>query len=149
GDGRLVRAGVGADGCGDPMKRRAGAMLSAVLVLAVTALLVVQVAGPWAQSRARPYPRTAGAPHLQLGVTTLSLARNAYQPWRTGGLEEVARFEQAARRHADVVMWFADWAHTKTFDPRQAQAIAARGSVPEISWEPWNSSKKLGAPQPQ
>jgi len=131
------------------MRRRGGAMLSAVLALAVTALLVVQVAGPWSQSKARPFPRTAATPHLQLGVTTLSLARNADRPWRTSDLEEVDRFEQDARRHADVVMWFADWAHSKTFDPHQAQAIAARGSVPEISWEPWDSSKKLGAPQPR
>jgi beta-mannanase len=133
------------------MRRRGGTILSGALVLAVVALLVVQLAGPWSDGArgARPYPRAAGTPRLQLGVTTLSLARNAYRPWRTSDLEQVNRFEQDARRHADVVMWFADWAHTKTFDPRQAQAIAARGSVPEISWEPWDSSKKLGAQQPR
>jgi beta-mannanase len=45
-------------------------------------------------------------------------------------------------------MWFADWAHVANFDPRQAAAVAARGSVPEISWEPWDSTRPLGAPQP-
>lgn len=132
--------------------RRGGAILTGVLVLAVAALLVAQVAGPWSGDRgasAQPYPREATTPHLQLGVTTLSLARNAYKPWRASDLREVNRFEQDARRHADIVMWFADWAHTKTFDARQAEAIAGRGSVPEISWEPWDSTKRLGAPQPR
>jgi beta-mannanase len=46
------------------------------------------------------------------------------------------------------VMWFADWAHVANFDARQAAAVAARGSVPEISWEPWDSTRRLGAPQP-
>jgi glycosyl hydrolase family 26 len=133
---------------------RAGALLSGVLVLAVAALLLLQVAGPWsdrAPAKAQPYPRHAAgpAPRLQLGVTTLALSRNAYRPWRAADLEQVNRFEQDARRHADVVMWFADWAHTASFDTRQAAAIAARGSVAEITWEPWDSSKGLRTPQPR
>ena len=37
-------------------------------------------------------------------------------------------------------MWFADWAHVRDFDARQAASIAARGATPEISWEPWDSA---------
>jgi Glycosyl hydrolase family 26 len=147
---------------------RAGAILSGVLVLAVAALLVVQMAGPWAdggartkakpsprataaaRTKAKPYPRAAGpAPRLKLGVTTLALARNAYRPWRAADLEEVDRFEQDARRHADIVMWFADWAHDANFDARQAAKVAAHGSVPEITWEPWDSFKGVRKPQPR
>jgi mannan endo-1,4-beta-mannosidase len=131
---------------------RVGALLTGVLVLAVAALVVAQVAGPWAQSAASvpPVPRAAGAvPRLQLGVTTLALARNAYRPWRAADLEQVNAFEQHASHHADVVMSFADWAHTANFDAAQAAAIAARGSVPEISWEPWDASKGIRTPQPR
>jgi beta-mannanase len=131
---------------------RAGAMLTGVLALAIVALLALQVAGRGSQSAASapPYPRAATATsRLQLGVTTLALARNAYRPWRAADLEQVNAFEQHARHHADVVMWFADWAHSKTFDASQAAAIAARGSVPEISWEPWDSSKGIRTAQPR
>jgi hypothetical protein len=133
---------------------RVGAILSVVLALAVAALLVAQVAGPWAgggaPARARPYPRAAGpVPRLKLGVTTLALARNADRPWRAADLEEIDRFEQDARRHADIVMWFADWAHNANFDARQAARIATRGTVPEVSWEPWDSSKGVRTPQPR
>ena len=35
-------------------------------------------------------------------------------------------------------MWFVDW-ERGAFDADQARAVAERGSVPEISWEPWDS----------
>jgi mannan endo-1,4-beta-mannosidase len=134
------------------LRPRAGAMLTGALVLAVVALLALQVAGRSPQSAASvpPVPRDASAEsRLHLGVTTLALARNAYRPWRAADLEQVNAFEQHARRHADVIMWFADWAHTATFNRAQAAAIAARGSVPEISWEPWDASKGIRSAQPR
>jgi mannan endo-1,4-beta-mannosidase len=148
------------------LRPRAGTLLSGLLIVAVAALLVAQVAGRWpggpassvppvpraagAASSVPPVPRAAGAaPRLQLGVTTLALARNAYRPWREADLQQVNSFEQRARRHADIVMWFADWAHSGDFDAAQAAAIAARGSVPEISWEPWDASSGSRASQPR
>jgi hypothetical protein len=126
-------------------------MLSGLLAVAVATLLVLQVDGPWTHHAAAsvpPFQRASGAPaRLQLGVTTLALARNAARPWRSADLQEVNQFEQDARRHADIVMWFADWAHTADFDASQAAAIAARGSIPEVSWEPWDAS--AGANQPR
>ena len=75
---------------------------------------------------------------LVLGVTTEALARNSFAPWRDNGLDSVAQWERAAGAHADVVMWYADWANVRRPDPTQLRAIARRGSVPEITWEPWN-----------
>jgi beta-mannanase len=127
-------------------RRRREVALTGALLLAVLGLLGLQIAKPWADGRpaaARPWPvpaaRTA-EPRVALGVTTLALARNAHRPWRTADLAQVNAFEQGARRHAGVVMWFADWAHTAHFDARQAAAVAARGSVPEITWEPWDAT---------
>lgn len=44
-------------------------------------------------------------------------------------------------------MWFADWQHAR-LQPAQLRAIAQRGSIPEISWEPWDYSKSVHS-QPQ
>ncbi len=131
-------------------RRLRAALLTLALVAAVGGLVALQVASPWshgdAAPAARPWPAPSAPPHVQVGVTTLALARNAYRPWRPGELTEVSAFEQAARRHADIVMWFADWAHNASFDAGQAAAVAARGSVPEITWEPWDATR--GTDQP-
>ena len=90
---------------------------------------------------AAPFPivSSAGARALTLGVTTYGLASNSYRAWVPVDLGEVNAFEQAARAHAGIVMWYADWAHARP-DLAQLNAVAARGSTPEICWEPWNYS---------
>jgi beta-mannanase len=37
-----------------------------------------------------------------------------------------------------IVQWFADW-RTATVDTEQLRAVAARGSTPQITWEPWDN----------
>jgi beta-mannanase len=127
-----------------------GAAVSCALLLAIAALVALQVTRPWTDSAPQPWPRPAAGdpPRVELGVTTPALAADSARPWRLGDLEQVDAFERDARRHADIVMWFADWAHVPNFDAQQAATVAARGSVPEISWEPWDSTRPLGAPQP-
>lgn len=44
-----------------------------------------------------------------------------------------------------VVMWYQDWAHS-TFDPVRMDAVAARGLMPMVTWEPWDYTR--GANQP-
>jgi beta-mannanase len=121
-------------------------LVSAALVAVILGLLVWQDVGPWSDPP-EPWPvvRNDG---VAIGVTTLSLARNSFSAWPRHALEEVNRFEQDARLHADIVMWFADW-ERGTFDPDQARAVAERGSVPEISWEPWDSRSEPRKPQPE
>lgn len=115
----------------------AGLLLSVVGLLGVQSLSAGRIGVGHAQGGV---PATAGPPpFVALGVTTGALARNAYRPWRRSELREVDDFERRARHHAGVVMWFADWAHSR-FDPRQAEAVARRGAIPAISWEPWDSS---------
>jgi hypothetical protein len=107
--------------------------------------------GPWAdrEEPATPAPWPVAAPGaLAIGVTTLSLARNSASAWRPAHLVEVDAFERQARLHADVVMWFTDWERGR-FDVAQARAVVQRGSIPEISWEPWDSRVALGRAQPE
>jgi beta-mannanase len=128
----------------------AGAAVTCALLLAIAGLVALQVTRPWSTAAPPPWrlPSSGDLPHVELGVTTPALARDTARAWQPSDLEQVNAFEQDARRHADIVMWFADWAHVANFDARQAAAVAARGSVPEIAWEPWDSTRPLGAPQP-
>jgi cellulose synthase (UDP-forming) len=79
----------------------------------------------------------------QLGVTTASLAENETTAWQPSDLREVNAFEQLARAHVGIVQWFADWAHDSV-DLEQLRAVAARGSTPQITWEPWDRSRGVG-----
>lgn len=128
-----------------------GTAISALLLLAIAGLVALQLTEPWHRDGTAdpwPVPATgAPAPRLQLGVTTPALARNSYRRWSSASLGEVNTFENDARRHSDVVMWFADWAHVADFSARQARAVAARGSIPEISWEPWDSGAGVRQPR--
>jgi len=56
--------------------------------------------------------------------------------------------ESAIGARAAIVGTFADWAHTPDFPREPAAAIDARGAVPLISWEPWDSWAG-GVDQPQ
>lgn len=86
----------------------------------------------------QPFPLAASAHRsLVLGVTTDALAKNSTTPWRTADLGAVNAFEQTAHAHLGIVMWFADWQHARP-NLAQLQAVARRGSIPEISWEPWD-----------
>jgi mannan endo-1,4-beta-mannosidase len=85
---------------------------------------------------------------VALGVTTRPFAANSFAPWTSHDLAGVDEFERQVGQRTDIVMWFADWEHAR-FDPRQAAAIARRGSVPEISWEPWDSAVGTNRPQPR
>jgi hypothetical protein len=93
-------------------------------------------------------PPTSGAT-FDLGVTTLPLARNWYQPWQQSALASANAFERDARKHAEIVMWYADWQHDEAPLPAQLTEVARRKSIPEITWEPWDASKRLYVQQPR
>jgi cellulose synthase (UDP-forming) len=96
-------------------------------------------------------PHSAAVPPgatVDIGVTTLPLASNATKPWTAADLSTVNAFEQDIDKHASVVMWYADWQDSAP-SLAQLEMIEHRGSVPEITWEPWDSTKGLRAPQPR
>jgi Glycosyl hydrolase family 26 len=101
------------------------------------------------RSHVAPRAASASQARVELGVTTAPLARNWWRPWTKADLSTVANFEDEAGKHAAIVMWYADWAHNATPDTSQLSAVADRGSVPEITWEPWDASKGLYKSQPR
>jgi beta-mannanase len=131
--------------------RRYG-VITPVLCALVVGLIVLQSAAPWkdegSPKASEPWPLAKAAKHKgQIGAMTLSFARNSAVPWKPSDLSEINSFERRARQHADIVMWFCDWAQCE-FDERQVEAVRKRGSVPEISWEPWDSRIPVREPQP-
>ena len=100
------------------------------------------VPGPPVASSPTPFrgvPLPAGA--RQLGVTTASFAENETTAWQPSDLGEVNAFEHTAQAHVGIVQWFADW--RDRVDVAQLRAVAARGSTPQITWEPWDRTHDL------
>jgi len=121
-----------------------------VLVLAISSLIASQVwSGGGAAGSSRPgAPASIPQGTVDVGVVTAPLALNEFRPWNKADLSSVAVFERQADKHATVVMWYADWTQA-TPDVAQLRDVAARGSIPEITWEPWDSRKGLFARQPR
>lgn len=117
------------------------ALVGTVAVL--VALQVRGLGGDGGQALARPWSMMPSATaRVDIGVTTLPLAKNSWDRWKTSDLRGVNAWEQAIRKHASVVMWYADWT-TSPPPLRQLNAVARRGSIPEITWEPWQSFGRL------
>jgi len=127
------------------------ALATPVLLLMATLSLLAYQQGLIPPSSAPAATTVLSAPHgrLALGVTTGALARNWWQPWTQADLTTVEIFEREAGKHAAIVMWYADWQHNRLPLVSQLNAVARRGSVPEITWEPWDASKGLFTPQPR
>jgi beta-mannanase len=79
---------------------------------------------------------------VDIGITTSPLARNSWRAWQPSDLQTVNAFEHGIHKHVSVVMWYADWAHSRP-SRSQLEAVARRGSVPEVTWEPWDSVKPV------
>jgi Glycosyl hydrolase family 26 len=101
------------------------------LLVALALALVASVRGfvPAATSSARP----AAAPAL-FGMNVPSL-------------EALDESESALGARAALIGTYSDWAHAPDFPGYLARRINARGAVPLISWEPWDSWRG-GADQP-
>lgn len=130
--------------------RHLSAKVVATLATATVIGLALTQAGPLpapdalAAGGTPPWPIIAASPRsLTVGVTTDALARNSAKAWEVDDLRQVNQFEQAAQGHAGIVQWFADWEHAPRVDLAQLRAVAARGSMSQITWEPWDYSKGL------
>ncbi len=132
---------------------RAGGRLAPLLLLvAILALLGLrEVSSSSQQQAAAVVPLSAAraaAASVDLGVTTPQLARNEWRTWRPADLGSVSAFEVHAHKHLSVIMWYSDWRHNSV-SSAQLQAVARRGSVPEITWEPWDFSQGSYHAQPK
>jgi beta-mannanase len=129
---------------------KARIITSVLLVTATLGLLAYQqgiIGHSSSAAVARGTPVSRGT--LELGVTTGPLAQNWWRPWTQPALTTVDTFESESGKPAAIVMWYADWQHNRLPLVSQLNAVARRGSVPEITWEPWDASKGLYTRQPR
>lgn len=138
----------GGGGWGGAVRR---AIPPLVLIVAILALIGYRGASGARSSAdaARPLkaPQSATA-SVDLGATTVPLARNEWRQWKQGELSSVNRLEGVAHKHLSVIMWYSDWKHDPV-SPAQLKAVSRRGSVPEITWEPWDYAKGPYSRQPE
>jgi len=57
------------------------------------------------------------------------------------------QFERDAGKKAAIVMWYHDWVVAPALDTTMLRTVTARGSVPMITWEPWDYTKGTNQPQ--
>ena len=128
------------------------AATAACAMFLLTGLAVQGLGGQGAQpASASSPPPWLGLPldpdGRRLGVSTRALAANQTTAWQPSDLGEVNAFEQVARTRVDIVQWFSDWQRGRV-DVEQLRAVAARGSTPQITWEPWDQARG-GSRQPK
>lgn len=74
-----------------------------------------------------------------------AVAIGVYQPGFPSEMSTLDSYEQRTGRHVSIVHWYAQWAGWQSaFDPSDLQSVAARGSVPLITWEPWTGVPTTG-----
>jgi beta-mannanase len=76
------------------------------------------------------------APSVLFGVSTPSGPYN---------LAEVDQFEADAGKRVGLIMYFQGWPYDP-FRTDLANGVAARGAIPEITWEPWDYTLGLNQP---
>jgi hypothetical protein len=82
----------------------------------------------------------AGAASLPASVDTATntVAVGIHQEVFPQDLTGLSRYELPTGRKITIVHWFAQWgAWNSAFNRAALDAIAARGSIPLITWEPW------------
>jgi hypothetical protein len=69
------------------------------------------------------------------------VALGVYQPSFPNDLSRLTEHERRSGRKFPLVHWYALWGGWKgAFDRADFDAVAARGSVPLVTWEPWSGS---------
>ncbi|HEV8536035.1 MAG TPA: glycosyl hydrolase [Candidatus Limnocylindria bacterium] len=87
-----------------------------------------------------PAPTAAARSPIALGAYVSGA------PWDPARLDAFAALVGAAPR---IVMWYQDWAHegVREFDARKMDAVAARGAMPLLTWEPHNYTSGVDQPR--
>jgi hypothetical protein len=111
---------------------RVAAFAVAALAIAATALVVTRAGGPGDGAR-----RERRETELLLGVATPSGPR---------ATDELDAFGEIAGRDVQIVSWYQHFT-SMTFDRDAVEKVTARGALPLITLEPWNS--KHGVDQPE
>jgi hypothetical protein len=96
-----------------------------------------------------PLPaRQSPSPSAGTPSTPAAVALGAYisgAPWDPTKIDAFTALVGVA---PPVVMWYQDWEHpgVREFDPVKMNAVASRGAVPVLTWNPWDDSGSANQP---
>jgi beta-mannanase len=87
----------------------------------------------------RPAPASAATP----------IALGAFIPGAPGDPARIDQFAALVGAHPWIVMWYQAWgnAGARDFDRAKLDAVAARGAMPLVTWEPWDHSAGVNQPR--
>jgi hypothetical protein len=130
---------------GDRRRKGAARRVIAPLLLIVAIAAMIAYRGESstassAQGARLPQALPPATASVDLGATTTPLARNEWRAWKPSELSSVNRLEGVIHKHLSVVMWYSDWKQGPV-SVAQLRAVSRRGSVPQITWEPWDYTK--------
>lgn len=81
----------------------------------------------------------------------LGMACTTAEPLAVGvaadGVGAIDEFATTTGAPVEVYQWYQSWADTPAFDADRASAVATRGALPLLTWEPWVPG--AGADQPR
>lgn len=88
---------------------------------------------------------------------TLNVNLNASQvyygvnvPGQPGNLTQLETFEHAVNKPVSIVMWYQGWGvpdSSRYFQPAWMNNVRNHGSIPMVTWEPWNYTQGVNQPQ--
>jgi Glycosyl hydrolase family 26 len=97
----------------------------------------------------KPVAKPAPTPHKSILPSVLHPGIYYGVHVSTQDIPSVMAFEANAQKPVSIVMWYQHWGVTngyQYFQPGWMDAIRAHGSIPLVTWDPWDPS--LGADQP-
>lgn len=107
-----------------------------LLLLSLAAILLAAGIFTLLSALHRTTPKTLNA-HLNASQVYLGVHVSG-QP---GSLTQLNAFEHDAKKQVSIVMWYQGWGvpdASRYFQPDWMNAIRNHGSIPMVTWEPWN-----------
>jgi beta-mannanase len=119
------------------IKSRLLSVWGVLLILLVSILLLVGCAGGSQDAQ----------PVGDEGYCNGSVALGAYIPGVREDPAKVDEFTTMVGTQPTIVAWYQNWdqSSVKEFNPELIEAVASRGAMPMVSWEPYNPTKGVKA----
>lgn len=87
---------------------------------------------------------------LEADISRARVYHGAYIPFGQSDITKIADFETKTGKGLAIIHWYQSWDEKNgdhTFNPTWVENVRNHGSIPMITWEPWNRSN--GPDQPQ
>lgn len=111
--------------------------------LAAAAGNSLEVNSPRSDVEHHAFPESNSAPDASGGVYL-----GVWQPGVPSDMNVLNQYERETGKHVAIVHWYQGWgAANAPLDLTSLGAVAAHGSVPMITWEPWDYTKGVDQPE--